>query len=121
MEINKTKDILSETKSFYQNIYKQNKNITDNTDFFNEINLNVLSDEKKNQCEGKLSEYKCAMPLKGMNNNKSPGSDGLTTEFFKIFWNTIKTFYLDSINLSFETKYLTLLQKRELFPLYLKR
>ena len=40
--------------------------------FFNAIDLNVLSDEKKNQCEGKLE---CAMALKRMNNNKSPGSD----------------------------------------------
>ena len=47
-----------------------------------------------------------------MNNNKSPGSDGLTTEFYKIFWNTIKTFYIDSINLSFKTKHLTPLQKQ---------
>ena len=26
-----------------------------------------------------------------MQNNKSPGSDGITVEFYKMFWNTIKS------------------------------
>ena len=39
---------------------------------------------KKNKIsiEGNLSEYECACALRDMNNNKSPGSDGITTEFF---------------------------------------
>jgi hypothetical protein len=56
-----------------------------------------------------------------MKNNKSPGSDGLTTEFFKIFWNDIKIFYLDSINLSYETGQLTELQKQGVITLMPKK
>ena len=56
-----------------------------------------------------------------MKNNKSPGSDGLTTEFFKIFWNDIKVFYLDSINLSYETGQLTELQKQGFITLIPKQ
>lgn len=30
--------------------------------------------------------------LKGMKNNKSPGSDGFTAEFYNFFWNDLKTY-----------------------------
>ena len=48
--------------------------------------INVtLSDEEKNNIEGSASEYECTIALKGMKNNKSPGSNGITTEFYEIF------------------------------------
>ena len=31
-----------------------------------------------------------------MKNQKSPGSDGITTEFYKMFWNDIKEYYIKS-------------------------
>ena len=37
-----------------------------------------------------------------MQNNKSPGSDGITTKFSKIFWSDIKSYYVKSLNYSFE-------------------
>ena len=42
-----------------------------------------------------------------MNNNKNPGSDGISTEFFKIFWNDLKSFNVKSFNYSFEFNNLT--------------
>ena len=66
-------------------------------------------------CEGCITEMECANALKEMNNGKSPGSDGLTTEFFKIFWNTIKSFYINSVNYSYEHKTLTAIQKQGIF------
>ena len=33
-----------------------------------------------------------------MKNKKSPGSDGIIAEFYKIFWNDITEFYVKSIN-----------------------
>ena len=32
-----------------------------------------------------------------INNNKSPGSDGFSTEFFKFFWIDLKSFVVNSI------------------------
>lgn len=52
-----------------------------------------------------------------MENNKSPGSDGLSVEFYNIFWKSIKTFYLDSINYSYQTGHLTTLQKQGIISL----
>ena len=45
---------------------------------------------------------KIGVALKVMKNNKSPGSDGITTEIYKIFWNDIKRFYIDSIDHSYQ-------------------
>jgi len=33
-----------------------------------------------------------------MQNNKSPGSDGYTAEFFKVFWNYLRHFIVRSLN-----------------------
>ena len=52
-----------------------------------------------------------------MKNYKSPGSDGITTEFYKIFWQDIKTYFVNSINYSFEHHSLTDLQKQGLITL----
>ena len=56
-----------------------------------------------------------------MNNGKSPGSDGLTTEFYKIFWNTIKQYYINSINYSYENNTLTTFQKQGIISLLPKK
>ena len=52
-----------------------------------------------------------------MKNQKSPGSDGITTEFYKIFWNDINEFYIKSINFSFQNGELTELQKQSIITL----
>ena len=45
-----------------------------------------------------------------MQNNKSPGSDGITTELYKIFWSDTKN-YVKSLNYSFENGDKTVMQK----------
>ena len=120
-EINKTADILRETKTFYENIYKKKNNVLNSDTFFEKIKLKQLTDIQRNSCEGKLNMHECATALKEMKNNKSPGSDGLTTEFFKIFWNDLKVFYLDSINYSLEIGQLTQLQKQGIDNSYTKK
>ena len=52
-----------------------------------------------------------------MKNNKSPGSDGITTEFYKIFWSEIKSYYVKSLNYSFEIGDMTVMQKQGLISL----
>ena len=58
--------------------------------------MNTLNNVDKQLCEGVLTENECLMELKDMKNNKSPGSDGLATEFYKIFWNDLKTYLTKS-------------------------
>ena len=37
-------------------------------------------------CEGQLTYFECFKVLSTFNNNKTPGNDGLTVEFYKFFW-----------------------------------
>ena len=68
-----------------------------------------------------VTEYECASALKAMKNNKSPGSDGITTEFYKIFWSEIKSYYVKSLNYSFEIGDMTVMQKQGLISLLPKK
>ena len=52
-----------------------------------------------------------------MKNKKSPGSDGITVEFYKLYWNGVKEFYINSINHSFHTGSLNDLQKQSIITL----
>ena len=56
-----------------------------------------------------------------MKNNKSPGSDGITTEFYKIFWIEIKSYYVKSLNYSFEIGDMTIMPKQGLISLLPKK
>ena len=38
-------------------------------------------------------------PWKGIPNNKSPGDDGLTKEFYEIFWDELKDSFINSMKL----------------------
>jgi len=52
-----------------------------------------------------------------MKNNKSPGSDGISVEFYKLCWEDIKEFYLNSINYSYAMRSLTELQTQSIITL----
>jgi len=56
-----------------------------------------------------------------MKNNKSPGSDGLTADFYKIFWNDIKVYLVKSLNYSYDIKNLTELQTQSIITLLPKK
>ena len=48
-----------------------------------------------------LSAAECLQSLKTMESGKSPGTDGLPAEFYKIFWNDVSMFLIDALNMSF--------------------
>jgi len=79
-----------------------------------------LTNDEKNHCEGLLTEHECSEALNDMSLNKSPGSDGLTVEFYKALWDTLKEHYLNSINYSIANQSLTELQKQGLISLISK-
>ena len=80
-----TKDIVQETKMFYENLYKK-REVTE-CDIHNVANnLPTLEDEEASSLEGEISLQEATAVLKKMNNGKSPGTDGFTVEFFKVFW-----------------------------------
>ena len=47
-----------------------------------------------------------------MKNMRSPGSDGFTTEFFKVFWKDLGHFVVRSINYAYDVGELSVTQKQ---------
>ena len=58
-----------------------------------------------------MSESEVCLMLKSMKNNKSPGQDGFTVEFFRFFWQYLKTFMIRSLNFAYFTGELSQSQK----------
>ena len=63
--------------------------------------LPLLSLEDQNLCEGSVTLNECEKAIKIMENNMSPGSDGLTVEFYKTFWPDVADILVDSFNEAF--------------------
>ena len=68
-----------------------------------------------------LSEKECHLALKDMENGKSPGSDDLSSEFYRVFWDNINLDVVASINYSFEKRQMSICQKRGIISLVPKK
>ena len=72
-------------------------------------------------CEGELTLTECTKALKKMQNNKSPGSDGLTKEFYCAFWDVISDYVVNSFNYAFKTGQLSISQRHGIISLIPKK
>ena len=98
--INKKDDILENIENFYKELYTTKMKTTKNTqpDTFDNLIENKLSESQKELCEGRITIPECELALKKMKLKKSPGSDGLTVEFYLTFWDQIKSYLVDVYN-----------------------
>ena len=102
--------IINEVKDFYKKLYT--KRDVDNIDISNLVNnLPKMDDRTADQLEGELTLEEISEALKDMKNNKSPGSDGFPSEFFKVFWRQLGPFVLRSLNEGFRSGELSNTQK----------
>ena len=83
---------MKELKNFYEDLY-QNKDtsigqelVDDFKNFSQNLSMPKLSENLQTLCEEQLSYQECHNALKSFKNNKSPGNDGLTAEFYNTFW-----------------------------------
>ena len=104
--LTKQEDILNALHDFYRDLYrKQPKTPTNIPDPI--LNPVLLTPEEKAQLELPISKHELDQALTSMKNNKSPGMDGYSPEFFKKFWDQLGWFFLESINESFANGHLT--------------
>jgi hypothetical protein len=109
--LTKTQDIVEETKHFYESLYENRKTEDCNIDeMVNEYPK--LTEEEANDLEGKITVEEATHALKKMKNAKSPGSDGFTVEFFKVFWTKrLNNLVVRSINDGFDKGEMSSTQK----------
>ena len=107
--ISEQENILEEVHNFYNNLYSF-KNVQDINLDHRKTGAVTLNEEENQKLEGEISLTEIATTLKNMKNNKSPGPDGFTTEFFKFFFIDIGQFLRRSFNESFTSGSLPITQ-----------
>ena len=74
------------------------KSLPQVNNFFENIILPVLTQEQKQDYKKEISEKEVIDALKSFSNNKSPGNDGLTKEFYEIFSRELKKPFINFIS-----------------------
>ena len=96
-------DILKAQNEHFSKLYS--KPPTDKEEemdnFFQTLEIPQISAEHKTECEGLINIVEATEALKSMKNGSSPGLDGLTTEFIKMFWLQLNVTIIESYNAAF--------------------
>ena len=120
------KEIMNEQEKFYKNLYKKDENVK--FTYTNAEGIKV-NDSQRHLLSAELKVEELSEAIKGMPNSKSPGADGLTADFYKVFWRLLKPILFEAINYAIKTGrlhssarrgVLTLLPKKGRDILYLK-
>ena len=82
--------------------------------FFDENNpfIKILNLEESEALEGEIKPEEMLVALTNMNNGKSQGLEGFTTEFYNCFWSDLKYFALRSFNQAYTSGYLSVSQRQ---------
>ena len=81
-------------EKFYQNVTSSNAMQIDA--YLEEVNLRPLSSNQTESMSGPVTKQECLTALLKMSNDKSPGLDGFSVEFYKCFWNDLNDLLLQS-------------------------
>ena len=91
-EISEPQEILLQIKEFYSTLYKccSTKGEEEYLEYLKTLKIPKLSNVERESCEGLLTKKECWDAFQRMKTDKSPGSDGLTKEFYVCFlWSAI--------------------------------
>ena len=115
--------ILNEIRNFYESLFKKDdsKPPSQIIDFLDKVQLPKLNITEINECDNELSEKELYISLMSMQNNKSPGNDGLTKKFFVTFWEDIKDIFLNSCRTAKLKKELSTSQRQAVIKLIEKK
>ena len=115
------KRITEEIRKFYSMLYsKVEYECSDNcyNSFFQ--GLPKLTEKSREYCEGSISNKECLEILKELKQNKSPGNDGFSSEFYCTFWPDIGDLVKDALNEAYRLGELSSSQKQAVITLIAK-
>ncbi len=116
-------EILKECALFYENLFSS-KNVSqaDIDSYLNDINIpNVLNNNQKAMCDNPITEKEIKKVIDNLKPGKSPGCDGLTTEFYKKYWPDIKDLYMNMINETYQLGELPYTLRKAILALLFKK
>ena len=112
---------MNEQLAFYKDLYSDKSKVKTDRNTFLMNDVPALNEIEQNSCEGLVTSMECLKALKTMENNKSPGTDGFTCEFYKFFWKDIEKDVVNSFNYAYENGEMSVDQKRGLISLIPKK
>ena len=94
------------SKSYYENLYKStHPNIEEVKTYIDNTKINKkLKIEESLVCEGKLNIEECANVIFKIHLNRSPDNDGITVEFYRQFWESLKDVIVPVFNYNYDRK-----------------
>ena len=97
--------ILSELVNFCETLYNDNSDNSDTQSYkFDEtLSFPNLNEEEKTERDKPITESECSKAISQLANNKSPGLDGFSAEFYKTFWQDLKELFIKCLNYSLTT------------------
>ena len=112
-EINDESEINTHITYFYKSLFEEKLSFKDeNLTQYLDISIPRLSKEKRDSCEGDITEKELFQALKSMPNNKSNGNDGLSKEFYETFWEELKKPFMLAVKRSYNIKQLSVSQRQ---------
>ena len=82
---------------------------------------NVLTEDLMQKCEEVLTNEECYSAVNSMTQNKSPGVDGLTIEFYKHSWPLIGDVLVSTFNGGYDNECLTDSQRMAVLSLIFRK
>lgn len=112
--VTQTDDILKEQRRYYKELYTEKTMSTEAEIDIALSNLTApeLDPKTSESLEGPISYKELTQALKATKNGKSPGLDGFSVDFLKLFWSELGIFILRSINEAYSTGSMSISQRR---------
>ena len=119
--VSQPQDLLKETHNFYKTLFTAEPCDQNARNQFLSCDIPRLPAGARECCEGAVTEEELGKAVKAMENNKSPGCDGLTSNFYKHFWPILGAELTRVYNHAFENGLLTVSQRRGIITLLFKK
>ena len=102
-ELKNSEQIIDALYNFCEILLKEKLSLSEECiqSFLDKVSLSKLTGNQTLKCEGPITESEILNALTSMDNDKSPGNDGITKEFYIKFWEVIKEPFFASIQQSF--------------------
>ena len=102
-ELNNSQQINDALYNLYQTLFKEKLSILEQCtqSFLDKMSLPKLNEDHTLKCEGAITESELSKALTSIDNDKSPGNDGITKEFHITFRDFVKEPHSASIQQSF--------------------
>lgn len=116
-----TEEVKQVAFDFYSSLYKNEPVDETMQNMFTDKINKKLRNVDKDYLDQNLSEQELYNALLKLQNNKTPGIDGLTKEFYVHFWDSLKFSYMNCVANIIEEKELTEMQKKAAINLIFKK